>query len=191
MGRSLTSRVRREITASLLTLVLFLAAAGAISATGSPSAQRERLSAGDLAISVSQAPGGLRLDSLYDQGKNRELLATNPAPLFEITLRREGSQEQARLTAESGWEQTSIQKSRGGLELRWEHPEVKYGSITVTAKCTTNPRENSLHWSFTVQNKDSQWGVWRVVFPQLSLACPGKEAVVLFPRGPGELQTNV
>ncbi len=183
--------VRREIVAGFLILLWLLVPAGVTSATVPPGMQQERLLAGDLAISVSQASGGLHLDSLYDQASHRELLATNAFPLFEITLRREGTQEQAHLTAETGWERTSIQKSRGGLELRWEHPEVKYGPITVVATCITHARDSSFRWSLTVQNKESHWGVWRVAFPQLLLSCPGKEAVVLFPRGPGELQTNV
>jgi len=179
---------RRSAAALLALIFLHIhAASGFESAPSQPT----RLVAGDLALSVSRITGGLRLDSLYDLGRKHQLLATNSLPLFSITLRREGTKEEARLAADAGWERTAVDLRHDRLELRWEKPDAKYGAIRVTAIATAHPPNNSFDWDLKVENQGSPWSVWRVVFPQVALASLGEGAVVLFPRGPGELQPDV
>lgn len=150
-----------------------------------------RLITGDLALAVSKRPDGLLLESLYDLGRKRELLSTNRLPLFSFTLHRSGHQEEVRLAADTGWERTSVALHRSRLELRWEKPDPKFGAITVTAVAAAYPGQSSIHWDLKIENNGSEWGIWRVVFPQVSLATLPDKAVALFPRGPGELQSDV
>ncbi len=188
MNRSPGTACKYIATAGLLAALLSNKCLGDSTASTS---QPTRLVAGDLAFSVAQGTGGLRLESLYDLGRKHEFLATNSLPLFNLTLRHAGTQDEARLVADNGWQRTSIELHRNRLELRWEKPDHKFGAITVSAIASAHPRQSSFDWDIKIENKGSEWGVWRVVFPQISLASLGEEAVVLFPRGPGELQSNV
>lgn len=48
--------------------------------------------AGDFQLALEVATNGARLVSLFDQGRHRELLGTNPAPLFRVILHSSATQ---------------------------------------------------------------------------------------------------
>jgi hypothetical protein len=64
--------------------------------------QLTRVAAGDLQLTLRSVAGGLRIDHLLDTQSGQELLATNPLPLFSLTLRQPGSPNPFSLTADAG-----------------------------------------------------------------------------------------
>jgi hypothetical protein len=154
--------------------------------------QLTRVAAGDLQLTLRSVAGGLRIDRLLDTQSGQELLATNPLPLFSLTLRQPGSTNPFSLTADAGWSQCRIQPHGARLELRWSRPLDKaLAGLSVTATVSPDTDASALRWKLRVENTSTNWSVWRVVFPQLALADLGSNAVVLFPRGPGDLQRGV
>ncbi|HEY5909087.1 MAG TPA: DUF6259 domain-containing protein [Verrucomicrobiae bacterium] len=181
-----------KLHAALLVSIVILAVGGRVLALEPPSPADSRLVAGDLALSLSQVTGGLRLESLSDVRRKQEFLGTNSLPLFRVTLRRAGTNEETSLVADAGWERVTARRSRNRLELRWEKPRRnELDGISVVANAVAQPRNHSLHWDLRVEDKNPEWSVWRVVFPQLALASPGEKPAVLFPRGPGEVQPDI
>jgi hypothetical protein len=76
--------------------------------------------------------------------------------------------------------------------VRWSQPaDEALAGLSVTATVSPDARASALRWKLRVDNTSTNWGVWRVVFPQVALADLGTNAAVLFPRGPGELQRGV
>ncbi len=154
--------------------------------------QLTRVAAGDLQLTLLSSSSGVRIDRLLDTQSGQELLATNPLPLFSLTLRQTGSTNQLSLGADSGWSQCRIQPRGARLELRWSRPlEKALAGLSVTATVSPETHASALRWKLRVDNTSTNWSVWRVVFPQVALANLGTNAVVLFPRGPGELQRGV
>jgi hypothetical protein len=148
--------------------------------------------AGGLRLALVQASDGIRPASLFDIGRRQELLASNAPPLFEVTLREAGTTNETRLKSDAGWRKTDVRQTRDGFELAWQEPqEHALEGIRVKARAAAHARESAWHWQFQVENRNTNWSVWRVVFPQIALAQPGQPAAVLFPRGPGEVQTNI
>lgn len=158
-------------------------------AIGGPLTQ---LTAGDLEITVRNAGGGISMDRLLDLQTGQEFLATKPLPLFSITLRQPGSNEEAQLNADVGWRQCRVEKHSKRVELRWSEPtDESLAGLSVAAAATLDARDSAVRWKLRVDNASTNWSVWRVVFPQLSLADLGTNAAVLVPRGPGEVQRGV
>jgi hypothetical protein len=148
--------------------------------------------AGDLKFGVRHVTNGVRLESLRDAGQQQEFLSTNQLPLFRLILRRTPDQAEATLNADAGWGQISARGSNRQLILRWAKPlDDSWRDLTVAATATALPTEHAWHWALRVENKSSEWGVWRIIFPQVNLVDLGPGAEVLFPRGPGEVQRDV
>ena len=74
--------------------------------------QLTRVAAGDLQLTLRTSAAGVRIDRLLDMQSGQDLLATNPLPLFSLTLRQAGSTEQLNLNAEDGWGQCAFQRQR-------------------------------------------------------------------------------
>jgi len=160
------------------------------SAASAPTLYRH--DAGELRLGLRRAPEGICLTSLLDIGRQQELLASNAPPLFELTLRQAGATNEARLKSDAGWRKTDVRETRAGFELTWREPQERgLEGVRVQAKAVAVASESAWQWQFQVDNHSTNWSVWRVVFPQIALAQPGPQAVVFFPRGPGEAQTNV
>jgi len=184
--------------------LLFLVATGAMlwAAPPAPAAPPEarqgetensiEAQAGELLLTLRRATNGISVVGLRDLTFNQSLLATNSLPLFGITLRRAGTEQELQLTAGAGWIHTSLRRERNELELAWRQPtNENVGAITVIATATLDQSKSAINWGLQVQNATTNWGVWRVRFPQLALADLGANGAVLFPRGPGELQRGV
>ena len=151
------------------------------------------ISAGDLHLVLQQANGGVQLQSLFDSKSNHEHLPASPATLFRITLHNTLTGEQKTLVADQGWDQVLLKaEDSRQLEIRWQRPSTAdLGDLSVTARAIAEPAQQAIRWTFEVAGQQAPWSVSRVLFPQLGLAAPGKEPVLLFPRGPGELQRDV
>jgi hypothetical protein len=148
--------------------------------------------AGELGLALRSRPEGVRLESVFDLALGRELLATNALPLFEVTVRHLTSKQEIHLQADRGWRRTATRRTRDGLELRWlEAADESLRGVTVLASAKADAKSHAWHWTLRVENQSTEWSVLRVVFPQVTLANLGERASVFFPRGPGEVETNV
>jgi hypothetical protein len=147
---------------------------------------------GDLLLTVGHSSGGITLQSLRDSRVDQELLATNAnLPLFEITLRKIGSPNELRLKADTGWLARQIQVRGNRLKLEWSRPEnPDLQGLSVVANSTGDSANSALRWKLQVDNRNANWSVWRVTFPQIALSDFGPGAAVFFPRGPGEVQRD-
>jgi uncharacterized protein DUF6259 len=173
----------------------FVAAGRPTRSAGTP----QILEAGDLRLALSPPHFGIHVDSLLDTRTNRSLFPQHPLPLFAITLRQVGKAEQVTLTAENGW--TKVRFAGGApmpapgpsqLKLTWEKPaDSRLGNLRVVARVTTEPATSSFRWKLTVDQTPATWTLWRVVFPQVSIADLGPAGAVFVPKAPGEVQCAV
>ena len=151
------------------------------------------LAAGDLRLALRKSNSGVCLRSLFDARAGHEHLPPAPLPLFGITLRDAQSQQQLTLEADRGWQQTAIHQSENGsVEIHWQTPEnPDVGNLQVIAQVIPDHANDAVRWQLTVAGQREPWSLWRVLFPQLELVAPGTDPVILFPRGPGEVQSDV
>jgi hypothetical protein len=151
-----------------------------------------QIAAGDLLLTLRNSDKGIRIERLLDIQSAQDLLATNPLPLFSLTLRGVGSTTQLNLSADDGWGQCTIHPRGRRLEMRWSQPVDKaLASLSVMVTVTPDSGASALRWKLRVGNTSTNWSVWRVQFPQVAVASLGTNAAVLFPRGPGEVQRGV
>ena len=162
------------------------------------------LTSGELRIAFERTPDGIRLKSLFDTATERELLSALTLPLFTLKLRHCETKKEIHLNADTGWAHVAIESTPCGAELRWQEPKVlqevtgerseqesSTDSLKVVARATVDSEASAVRWQLQVENKNSQWSIWRVVFPQVAVAELGEEASVFFPRGPGEVQKGL
>ncbi|MGO8931287.1 MAG: DUF6259 domain-containing protein [Limisphaerales bacterium] len=156
------------------------------------SEQLTQVAAGDLRLTLRSSASGVRIDRLLDTQSGQNLLATNPLPLFSLTLHAIGSTKQLSLRADDGWRHCTVQPRGSRFEVRWSEPTDKaLAGLSVTATVSPEPRDSAVHWKLRIDNTSTNWSVWQVVFPQVALASLGTNAAVLFPRGPGEVQRGI
>jgi len=147
-----------------------------------------RCAAGDLEAEFRRSSGGLQLESLQDV-RTQTTLATKGTPLFSLVLRNVSSGEERTLTASAGWGEASVRPSRGHLRFQWANPsDAALAGLALQAIATLDTRHSALRWTLHLENRSPGWSVRRCVFPQLELADLGDDAMVFFPRGPGEVQ---
>jgi hypothetical protein len=150
------------------------------------------LTAGELALAFRKAPQGIRLESLFDLGQRTELLAATNPPLFTLRGRVLGTTNDLHLTADSGWGAPEVRRTGTRVELRWEQPlDPAWAGLGVTAVATADAAGSAVNWRLQVTNASTNRSLLRVEFPDVALANLGTSGSVLFPRGPGEVQTNV
>ncbi len=148
--------------------------------------------AGDLQLVLQSAPEGAAVQSLCDSRLNEEFLAREPLPLFNLVLHQVGSPREVQLAANAGWRTHSFKQQGRRLELRWSSPtNDDLRNLAVTASAAADPGSSAIRWKLRVENSSTNWTLWRVIFPQLTLADLGSNAAVMFPRGPGEVQRGV
>jgi len=163
------------------------AAAGEIPSTWST------LSAGELGTILEQTGDGVRLVNLFDLTTGRQLLLPESLPLFTLTLRHQETKEEIRLDAAAGWKHVDIAiPAWKGKVIRWRQPaDDRLGDLAVEVSLRPDDQANALRWTLTVDATGDQWGVWRVIFPQIAIAELGPQGSVFFPRGAGEVQQGV
>ncbi len=147
------------------------------------------LTAGALSVGFEQTPDGIRVQSLLDRSTDCEFLSASPLPLFTLKLRHCETKEEIQLDAGSGWGQVAIEHTAGGAELSWQ--QAKVAGMRVVVRLTTDDEASALRWSLRVDNRNPEWSVWRVVFPQVAVTELGPGTKVFFPRAPGEVQTGL
>jgi hypothetical protein len=152
-----------------------------------------RVRAGDLGFVVEPTGKGVRLRSLFDLKAARELLASDPPPLFEATLRHAETKEEVQLTADAGWQSIRfLDPERPGLWLECRDPEDdRLAGVWVAARADHSTPSDVLRWTLDVHTKGTPWSVWQVTFPQTAVAELGEDARVFVPRGAGEVQAGV
>jgi len=180
----------------ILSVAILVAAPRPACSAGAP----QILEAGDLRLALSPPHDGIYLVSLLDSGTNRNLVPGHPLPLFAITLRHVGKADQVTLTAEKGWTKVVMAEGNAApaaagpsqLELRWQKPlDSRLGDLRVVARVIAEPATSSLRWKLTVDQTPATWTLWRVVFPQVSIADLGPSGAVFVPKAPGEVQRGV
>ena len=155
-------------------------------------AQGTTFQSGDLRLILSHTKQGVALESLLDSARNQHLLATNAGPFFSLTLRQTNPTNEVSLRADTGWQHCTMSASSRRLDLRWSEPaNPALKGLSVTANAKRDARNSALLWELRIDNPMTNWTVWRVVFPDLTIADLGTNASVFFPRGPGEVQANV
>jgi len=146
------------------------------------------LTAGELRITFERTSGGIQLQSLFDTATERELLSSQTLSLFTLKLRHCETKEEVQLTADSGWAEVAIKSTSYGAKLRWRQEQI---NLQVIARATLDNESSTVYWSLRVENENSQWSIWRVIFPQIAIAELGEDASVFFPRAPGEVQKGL
>lgn len=171
-----------------------------IGKTASPAEPPVVFDAGDLRLGLERTTDGIRVVDLVDTAIKRNLFAKDPLPLFAITLHEVGKPGTVTLTADKGWGKVEIvrndaAKSPPGareLMLNWRIPkDTRLGDLLVEARVTADPSTNSLRWKMRVARTPKTWGLWRIVFPQVSVADLGPSGAVFVPKAPGEVQRGV
>ena len=151
------------------------------------------LAAGELGMILDQTGDGIRLVNLFDLTTGRQLLVPKSLPLFTLTLRHAETKEEVRLDADAGWAELAVIPPRAeGLVIRWKRPkDERLGELIVEAVVRPDQAADALRWRLRVENPSEQWGVWRVVFPQVAAADLGPQASVFFPRAAGEVKQDL
>ena len=152
-----------------------------------------QLAADELGVILEPTGEGIRLLNLFDLSTGQRLLVSKPLPLFTLTLRHAETKEEVRLHADAGWGRCEVLLPRWeGLVLRWESPQDgRLGQLSVRVDVRPCSGTSALHWHLNVDNSSERWSVWRVVFPQMTVAELGRQARVFFPRGAGEVQEGI
>ncbi|MDQ3814747.1 MAG: DUF6259 domain-containing protein, partial [Armatimonadota bacterium] len=114
---------------------------------------------------------------------------------WTVSLRGPDGEEKT-LDSAASWKRVTVETARNPtsrvVTLRWSQPvDARLQGVVVTARAVADNLTSTWRWEFDVTNANRQWGVKRAMFPQLALADGGRDTHVLFPRGPGEVKTNV
>ena len=144
--------------------------------------------AGDLKLVLEKTDQGIRVLSLLDANNSQELLAAEALPLFSVTLRDTKTKELLTATSDSGWRQVETLQSNAveGRKLTFGSPiDDRLKGIRVEVTLDANNADNALEWDLQIVNDKSQWALWRVVFPQVSVKHLGKGAKVFLPHTAG------
>jgi hypothetical protein len=153
-------------------------------AQGNSSASQVVVEAGDLRLVLEKAEQGLRLRSLTEAAPGREFLASEAPPLFSATFRDTRTKELLTTTAGSGWRQVDVSQSAnaGGYKLTFAMPiDNRLKGIRVEVTLATERTEHALTWDLQIANDSPQWGLWRVVFPEVTVRDLGEGGRVFLP----------
>ncbi|MBN2506790.1 MAG: hypothetical protein JXQ71_08865 [Verrucomicrobia bacterium] len=146
------------------------------------------LSAGEMRLIVERGSDGLALRDLVDAGTGVSLLAGGRGMIFEATLRHAQSGETRQVDSGGGWGEVTIGEEAGGgaWGMRWVKPQAEtLGGLVVTARVRADAARHRLAWRLAAEGQASPWSLWRVRFPQLTLAAEGSGAELLLPQAAG------
>jgi len=150
--------------------------------------------AGDLRLVLEKAPQGLRALSLVDAANSQELLASDPPPLFSLTVRDAKTKEMRTLAADSGWRPVEVSRddAAGLYRLTFAAPiDDRLQGIRVEVRLAPQKNENALVWNLQVVNESPQWSLWHVVFPQVAIKDLGEGGRVFVPVTAGVELANL
>ncbi len=184
MHRQENTPVRLRLVMSLMCTGWWFLATSAIDAQNQSTSNRVVIEAGDLRMVLEKAEQGLRVRSLTDAATGHELLADDPLPLFSMTVRDTKTKELVTITAQSGWRQVDVSgnETSGGYKLTFAAPtDDRLTGVRAEATLAVQKSEGALTWALRVVNDSSQQGLWRVVFPQVSIRDLGEGGRVFAP----------
>jgi hypothetical protein len=144
--------------------------------------------AGDLKLVLEKTEQGIRVLSLSDTRTGQELLAPHTLPLFSVTVRNTDTKELLTLTADSAWRQVETLQSEtmGDRKLRFATPmDERLKGISVEIELHAEKAESAMEWDLQIANKNSQWALWTVVFPQVSVRYLGDGSKIFLPHTAG------
>ena len=147
---------------------------------------------GECGLGIERTGTGLAVGSLFDLKAGRELLSALTLPVFSLTLRRAGSQDELKLDADSGWKSVRVEGAAPRIALHWADPaDARLTGMKVVATAIADPKNHAWRWSIKVDTQGTPCSVLRTAFPQVALAEPGETGDLLVPSGPGVLQRGV
>ncbi|MCX5756983.1 MAG: DUF6259 domain-containing protein, partial [Candidatus Hydrogenedentes bacterium] len=151
-----------------------------------------RLAAGDLAMELEAAHGGIHVESLFDTRANQELLGED-VPLFRLELWKDGG-ETASVAADTGWKRVSIKGTEGATDaatLTWAEPsDARLAGLEVCATLKADAAHHAWRWTFEATADNDAWSLTDATFPQVAVQDLGPGTMALFPQGPGELNPD-
>ncbi len=143
--------------------------------------ERVAVKAGDLQMVLEKTGQGVRVLSLDDTAKGQVLSDANAPALFSVVLREVKTKEMLTLTARAGWSRVDVSQSDAarGYRLTFEAPaDGRLEGIRVEVTLDSRSEPNVLTWDLQVTNSNPHWGLWRVVFPQVSVPDLGDDGRV-------------
>jgi len=155
---------------------------------------RTAIEAGDLKLVLEKGEQGIRPISLLDKIENQQLLAADSSSLFSATLRNAKTKEQVSIHAASGWSQVDIEKpeEKNRYVLTFRQPvDNRFRGIDVTVTLTPQNSDHAFQWDIHITNNNTEWSLWHVVFPQLSLVRMEEGAKVFVPLAAGIENTEL
>ena len=146
----------------------------------------------DLGVILERLEQGIRMVNLFDRADGKQLLVSDPMPLFHLTLRHADSKEEVRLAADSGWSRVACERlDSDGRLLRWEAPvDRRLGALRVEVRAKPLDEVGAIGWTLAIDNPSDRWSLWRVVFPQVAVADLGADGCVLYPQAAGVVRRN-
>ncbi|MGB4727219.1 MAG: DUF6259 domain-containing protein [Thermogutta sp.] len=145
------------------------------------------IAAGNLSLVMEKLPNGLKGPVAYDVRQDR-LLVREDLPLFSIRARHAVSMEELVLSADAGWNKVTCQLGDGhsSLKVRWQDfSDARLKGIAVEVEAIAEESRQAIRWRLKVENESTEWSIWSVVFPQVAIAEPGRDAWVVYPKGVG------
>jgi len=154
--------------------------------------QLQMLSAGDLGLLLERTAAGIRALQLLDAAAGAQLLAPQPLPLFSLTLRRTGTQDDTHVAADDGWREVRIEPQEAGrVKLTWSGAGPDgLDTLRVESVAALDQAAGAIRWTLRVETP-ADWQLRQVAFPQVAVADLGRDADVVFPRGAGEVQRGL
>jgi len=147
---------------------------------------------GELGLALETTGDGVDLLAVVDLAHDNDLLAEEPLPLYQLTLRRIGKEGDVKLAATDGWEQVIARKTPEGFVVQWAGRSEKGPKrLSVELKAIADEEASAIRWNLKVENDSDEWTLWRARFPQIALRPPGEAPKLLIPRGPGEVKEDV
>jgi hypothetical protein len=149
------------------------------------------IAAGDLRLILERSADGLAMLDLVDVTTGNSLLGTDRGRLFELTLRHAQNGEERRLSSVAGWVECSVQPGpeKNTFTLRWAKPHLAaLGNLTVTARIRSDTAQHRLAWNLQAEGQAPPWSLWRVGFPQVTLAAASADSQLLLPQAAGVLK---
>ncbi|MGC8885816.1 MAG: DUF6259 domain-containing protein [Verrucomicrobiia bacterium] len=123
----------------------------------------------------------------------KKTFISRPTPVFTLMLRRMdvSNKPDYPLSSTNGWRKVSAVKSKNGFAFLFsEAEEPSLTNVSVKVILNADKSDSSLRWQIEVDNRSGIYALRNVVFPYLNLSDPGS-GIILFPRGPGEIQQDV
>src|SRR5438552_13191423 len=145
------------LVAAALLMLAWTTTAAAVDSRVSGPGELVEAKAGELLLTLRRATNGIGVVGLRDLTWNEPLLATNPVPLFSVTLRHEQTKQERLLSAAEGWHETGVRKKRDGFEHRWRRPaEETFGDVSVVATATLDRRLSAIRWNLRGRKREHQ-----------------------------------